>query len=53
MNPEAVEKFNVVAEEAPPPGMDELEWAQHQHARVQQMMQSGELTIGVPRPPPD
>lgn len=53
MNPEAMEMFNAVAEEAPPPGMDELEWAHHQFARVQQMIQSGELTIEVPRPPPD
>ena len=53
MNPEAMEMFNAVAEEAPPPGMDELEWAHHQFARVQQMIQSGELTIEVARPPPD
>lgn len=53
MNPEALEMFNAIAEQAPPPGMDELEWAHHQHARVQQMIQSGELTIEVPRPPPD
>lgn len=26
MNPEAMENFNAVAQEAPPPGMDELEW---------------------------
>lgn len=53
MNPEAMEKFNAIAEAAPPPDMDELEWVQHQQARVQQMIQSGELTIEVPRPPPD
>lgn len=53
MNPEAMGMFNAVAGEAPPPGVDELEWAHHQFARVQRMIQSGALTIEVPRPPPD
>ena len=51
-NPEAMEMLNAVAEEDPPPGMDELEWAHRQFARMQQMIQSGALPIEVPRPPP-
>lgn len=51
-NPEAMEMLNAVAEEAPPPGMDELEWAKRKHARILQMIQSGALTIKMPGPPP-
>lgn len=51
-NPEAMEMFNAVAEEAPPPGMDELEWAERKHARIIQMIRSGALTIKPPGPPP-
>ena len=51
-SPETMELLNAVAEEDPPPGMDELEWANRQFARVQQVIQSGALPIEVPRPPP-
>lgn len=52
LNPEAMEMFNAVAEEAPPPGMDELEWAERKRARINQLIQSGALTIKMPEPPP-
>lgn len=51
-NLEALEMLNAVAEEDPPPGMDELEWAHRQFARVQQVIQSRALPIELPRPPP-
>ena len=52
LNPEAMEMLNAVAEEDPPPGMDELEWAHRQFARVKQVIHSGALPIELPRPPP-
>ena len=52
LNPEAMQTLTAVSGEPPPQGIDELQWAQHQVARVNQMVQSRELTFEIPRKPP-
>lgn len=54
LNPEAMRKINALMEEAPPPGVDELEWAERKHARINRMIRTGALTLKMPgRPPPN
>ena len=48
LNPEVMRKINAVMEEAPPPGVDELEWAERKHARINRMIRSGALTLKMP-----